>query len=107
MLRVYLRKNKYSTGGAILPPGASQGTPGAMTLKARSGSTPMAELTRLFINGAWVVGEAGTREKRSQRDGRVLAEGSQATEAQVQQAIQAARSAVPTSYRQAPAYQRL
>src|SRR5258708_29125979 len=100
---VYLRKNKYSTGGAILPHGASQGTPGAMTLKARSGSTPMAELTRLFINGAWVVGEAGTREKRSQRDGRVLAEVSQATEAQVQQAIEAARSAFPTLHRKAAA----
>src|SRR5260221_11024548 len=66
----------------------------------------MAERTRLFINGAWVAGEAGTREKRSQRDGRVLAEVSQATETQVQQAIEAAHSALRTSYRKAPAYQR-
>ena len=66
----------------------------------------MAELTRLLINGAWVAGEGGTREKRSQRDGRVLAEVGQATEAQVRQAIEAAHSAFRTSYRKAPAYQR-
>ncbi len=66
----------------------------------------MTERTRLLINGEWVVGGAGTREKRSQRDGRVLAEVSQATEAQVQQAIETAHSAFRTFYRKAPAYQR-
>src|SRR5260221_437282 len=66
----------------------------------------MTERTRLLINGEWVVGGAGTREKHSQRDGRVLAEVSQATEAQVRQAIEAAHSAFRTFYRKAPAYQR-
>lgn len=66
----------------------------------------MAEQTKLFINGAWVEGEAGAREKRSQRDGRLLANVGQATAAQVEQAIDAAHSAFRTVYRKAPAYQR-
>ena len=66
----------------------------------------MAEQTKLFINGAWVDGEAEAREKHSQRDGRVLAEVGQATAAQAEQAIEAAYAAFRTSYRKAPAYQR-
>lgn len=66
----------------------------------------MAEARKLRIDGAWVMGEGGTREKRSQRDGRVLAEVSQASAGQVQQAIDAAYHAFRTSYRKSPSYQR-
>ena len=66
----------------------------------------MAEQTRLFINGEWIVGEGDAREKRSQRHGRVLAEVGQASSAQVHQAIDAAYAAFRSSYRKSPAYQR-
>jgi acyl-CoA reductase-like NAD-dependent aldehyde dehydrogenase len=66
----------------------------------------MAEQTRLLINGEWVEGAAGVRAKTSQRDGRVLAEVGQASEAQVEQAIDAAYQAFRGGYRKAPAYQR-
>ncbi len=66
----------------------------------------MAEPRKLRIDGAWVEGEGGTREKRSLRDGRVLAAVGQASAAQVQQAIDAAHAAFRTSYRRSSAYQR-
>jgi acyl-CoA reductase-like NAD-dependent aldehyde dehydrogenase len=66
----------------------------------------MAQPTKLFINGAWVGGKASAREKRSQRDGRLLALVGQATAKQVKLAIDAAYVAFRTSYRRAPAYQR-
>jgi acyl-CoA reductase-like NAD-dependent aldehyde dehydrogenase len=66
----------------------------------------MVEQTKLFINGEWVVGEAGTSEKRSQRDGRVLADVGQASAAQVERAVEAAYTAFRSSFRKAPAYQR-
>jgi acyl-CoA reductase-like NAD-dependent aldehyde dehydrogenase len=66
----------------------------------------MAEQSKLFINGAWTEGAAGAREKRSQRDGRLLANVGQATEAQVEQAIDAAYRAFRTVYRKSPAYER-
>ena len=52
------------------------------------------------------MGEAGTREKHSQRDGRILAEVSQASATQVQHAIDVAYRAFRTSYRRSPSYQR-
>ena len=66
----------------------------------------MAEQSKLFINGVWIEGEARAREKRSQRDGRLLANVGQATPTQVEQAIDAAHSAFRTRYRKAPAYER-
>ncbi len=66
----------------------------------------MVERTKLLINGAWVAGDAGTREKHSQRDGRVLAAVGQASEAQMTQAIAAAHTAYRSSFRRSPAYQR-
>jgi acyl-CoA reductase-like NAD-dependent aldehyde dehydrogenase len=66
----------------------------------------MAERTQLFINGEWVAGEAGACAKRSQRDGRVLAEVGQATAQQVELAIAAAHGAFRATYRKMPAYQR-
>src|SRR5258708_13138635 len=62
--------------------------------------------TKLFINGAWVKGKASAREKRSQRDRRLLAEVGQATAEQVKLAIDAAYIAFRATYRKAPAYQR-
>ena len=66
----------------------------------------MAEARTIRIAGAWVDGHAGTREKRSLRDGRVLAEVGQASAEQVQQAIDAAHDAFRASYRRSPSYQR-
>ncbi len=66
----------------------------------------MTQRTELFIDGAWVAGEAGVRAKQSQRDGRVLAEVTQASEAQVRQAIEAAHAAYRGGFRRSPAYQR-
>jgi acyl-CoA reductase-like NAD-dependent aldehyde dehydrogenase len=66
----------------------------------------MGSARRIRVAGAWVDGQAGTREKRSRRDGRVLAEVSQASAEQVQQAIDAAYDAFRSPYRRSPGYQR-
>lgn len=66
----------------------------------------MSEPRKLLIDGAWVAAQGGTREKVSQRDGRVLAEVGQAAPAQVAQAVEAAYKAFRSTSRKAPAYQR-
>lgn len=66
----------------------------------------MGEPRKLLIDGNWVDAQGGTREKTSQRDGRVLATVGQASSTQVTQAIDAAYAAFRSSARKSPAYQR-
>lgn len=50
--------------------------------------------SRIFINGRWQTGQAGRREVINPTTGRVFAEVSEASEAQLQEAISAARGAL-------------
>ncbi len=61
---------------------------------------------QILVNGAWVEGLGGVREKRSVRDGSILAEIGQASQEQVEEAINAAHRAYRTGYRTASAYER-
>jgi acyl-CoA reductase-like NAD-dependent aldehyde dehydrogenase len=65
----------------------------------------LTETRQLLINGMWVDAEGGARDKRSKRDDRVLAAVGQASQEQVERAIDAAHSAF-RQYRKQPAYAR-
>jgi acyl-CoA reductase-like NAD-dependent aldehyde dehydrogenase len=51
--------------------------------------------SRIYVNGRWQEGQGGRRQVISPTTGQPFAEVTEATEAQLQEAISAARSALP------------